>query len=190
MSKTLENLAASFVTETLAKNRYEIYAKVAQKEGYQEISDIFTETSRNEFFHAKALFKMIKELAPEVDEIETPASFPLTYGTTIENLKQSIAGEHEEGEVIYPEQANTAEEEGYPEIAARLRNIGLVEDHHEKRYKAVLELLEDGKFFERDEAVTWVCTKCGFVYKGEVPPAKCPICGHPQGYFKREEDLW
>ena len=190
MSKTLENLAASFVTETLAKNRYEIYAKVAKKEGYLEISDIFTETSRNEFYHAKALFKMMKELAPEMDQIETPATIPLTYGSTVENLKTAIAGEHEEGQTLYPEQANTADEEGYPEIAARLRNIGLIEDHHEKRYQAVLDLLEDGKFFNRDEPVTWVCRNCGFVYEGEVPPTKCPICEHPQSYFEREPDLW
>lgn len=190
MSKTIENLGKAFVTENLARNRYEIYSKIAAKEGYQEIADIFMETSGNEYMHAKVLFKMLKELGSDLDALEVPATIPMTCGTTIDNLKESIAGEHDEGEILYPKFADEAEEEGYPLIAAKLRNIGLVEDHHEKRYKTVLALIEENKFFNRDEEVTWVCKKCGFVYKGEKPPEKCPVCEHPQAYFKREEDLW
>ena len=188
--KTIKNLGVAFVTENLARNRYQIYSKVASKEGYEEIADIFMETARNEFFHAKVLFKLLMELCPDQEALEVPATIPIKYSTTEENLKTAIAGEHEEGEVIYPEFADIAEEEGLPLVAAKLRNIGLVEDHHEARYKALLNLLEEDKFFNRDEEVTWVCKKCGFVYKGEKPPEKCPICEHPQAFFERQEDLY
>ncbi|MDD6535203.1 MAG: rubrerythrin family protein [Methanosphaera sp.] len=190
MSKTIKNLAHAFVGENLARNRYEVYAKVAAKEGYREIADIFMETSANEFQHAKVLFKMLSELGADLDAVDVPASVPLVYGTTLENLQAAINGETEEYEVMYPEAAKDAEEEGHTLYATKLRLIGDVEEHHKERYQKLADYIKEDKFFNRDEEVTWVCKKCGFVFKGEKPPEKCPICEHPQSYFKREEDQW
>jgi len=190
MVKTLENLAKAFVGESQARNRYTMYSKIASKEGYEEIADIFLTTAGNEYQHAKVLFKMIQELKGDVDALEIDTGVCLDYGTTEENLASAAAGEHEEADDMYPTFAAVAEEEGLTEIAAKLRNIGLVEEHHEARYRDLLAYVKEGKFFNRDEEVTWVCRKCGFVYKGEKPPEKCPICEHPTAYFERSVDLY
>ena len=89
---------------------------------------------------------------------------------------------------MYPEFADVADEEGFPVIATRLRNIGLVEAHHEERYRKLLAMVEGDTFFNRSEEITWVCRKCGFVYKGEKPPEVCPICEHPSAYFELSQE--
>lgn len=188
MVKTLENLSKAFVGESQARNRYTMYSKIAKKEGYEKIAEIFLLTADNEYQHAKVLFKMIQELKEDKDEIEIDTGVCFDYGTTAENLKSAANGENHEANVMYPEFADVAEEEGYPVIAARLRNIGLVETHHEERYKKLLDMVEGKTFFERSEEVTWVCRKCGFVYKGQKPPEKCPICEHPSSYFEVSVD--
>jgi rubrerythrin len=187
MVKTLENLTKAFVGESQARNRYTMYSKIAKKEGFEKIAEIFLLTAENEFQHAKVLFGMIQELKEE-DEITIDTGAPLVLGDTAENLKAAAAGENFETNTMYPEFADTADEEGLPEVATRLRNIGAVEAHHEARYNQILELVETGKFFNRDEEVTWVCRKCGFIFKGEKPPETCPICGHPASYFEVSVD--
>ena len=127
---------------------------------------------------------MIQELKEDVDCIDIPTSVGFTYGTTAENLLAAAEGENEEATSMYPEFADVAEEEGFDVIACRLRNIGKVESHHEARYRQLLAMVEGETFFNRDEEVTWVCRKCGFVYKGEKPPEVCPICEHPSSYFE------
>ncbi|WP_455645836.1 rubrerythrin [Methanosphaera sp.] len=184
MVKTLENLAKAFVGESQARNRYTMYSKIAKKEGYEKIAEIFLLTADNEFQHAKVLFKMIQELKEDKDALNIDTGVCLDYGTTAENLASAAAGENEEATSMYPEFADVAEEEGLPVIAARLRNIGLVEAHHEARYKKLLAMVEGKTFFNRDQEITWVCRKCGFVFKGEKPPEKCPICEHPASYFE------
>ena len=189
MSKTLENLSKAFVGESQARNRYTMYSKIAKKEGYEKIAEIFLITAGNEYQHAKVLFKMIQELKGDKNEINTETGVCFDYGNTAENLASAAGGENYEANVMYTEFADVAEEEGYNEIAVRLRNIGLVEAHHEARYKKLLEMVEGKTFFDRPEEVTWVCRKCGFVYKGEKPPEKCPICEHPYSYFELAEDF-
>ena len=184
--KTLENLVKAFIGESQARNRYTMYAKIARKEGFERIAEIFEITAENEREHAAQLFRMIQELKGNVNEINVQAAAPLILGNTGENLKAAIAGENYEHTKMYPEFAKIAEEEGFPEIAARLRAIAKAEEHHEERYKKLLELVESGKFFERDEEIEWVCRKCGYVHKGKTPPEKCPSCGHEKNYFQRK----
>jgi len=183
MKKTLQNLTKAFIGESQARNRYTIYAKVAKKEGFQQIGDLFLLTADNEREHAKWLFRMIQKIKGDSQEIKVEAIAPLVLGKTAENIKSAIAGEHYETSEMYPEFAKAAEEEGLQEIADRLKAIGKVESHHEERYKKLLELVETGKVTKRDSEVEWVCSKCGYVHKGTEPPKECPSCDHPTEYF-------
>lgn len=186
--KTTENLAKAFIGESQARNRYTLYAKVAKKEGYEQLSEIFLNTAENEREHAKWSMKMIKQLKEETgevpEEIIVKADAPTTLGTTVENLKATIAGEHHEKSEMYPEFADVAEEEGFKDVAERLRAIGQVEDHHEERFSKILEQIETGTMFKKDKEVDWICRKCGYVHRGMEPPEKCPSCDHPIPYFQ------
>jgi len=185
--KTIKNLAKAFVGESMARNKYSFYAKVAKKEGYEQIAEIFEITAENERQHAKWLYKMMKELIEE-HGLENPvivdAGVSVKYGNTVENLREAITGEHYENTEMYPEFAKIAEEEGFPEIATRLRAIAEAEKHHEERFKKLLEQLEKGTLFEKSTEVYWVCRKCGYVHYGKKPPEKCPSCDHEYFYFE------
>jgi rubrerythrin len=187
MKKTMENLAKAFIGESQARNRYTMYSKVAKKEGYEQLSEIFLKTAENEREHAKWAMRMINELkengeVPEAIIVEVDA--PTTLGTTVENLMATIAGENEEHTRMYPEFADTADKEGLTDIAIRLRAIGLVEKHHEERFTKILEAIEDGKVFKKDMEVEWLCRVCGYIHVGMEPPEKCPSCDHPTKYFQ------
>lgn len=189
MSKTLENLTKAFIGESMARNRYTIYAKIALKEGYDQISDIFLLTADNEREHAKWLFRMINDIKKKEGsptEIKVEAEAPLILSNTIENIKGAIAGENYEYTSMYPEFATTAEKEGFKDIATRLRAIAVAEKHHEGRYKKLLKELEEGTFFKKKEKVVWVCRKCGYIYEGTEPPEECPSCNHEKAYFERQ----
>ena len=188
MEKTLENLAKAFIGESQARNRYTFYAKVATKEGFEQIAGIFLMTAENEREHAKWLFRMINELRQKIpenpDEIVVEAATPLTFGTTAENLAAAIAGENYETTTMYPEFADVAEAEGLGEIAHRLRMIAVAEAHHEERYRKLLSIVERGTAFEKEKTVIWVCRKCGYLHEGREPPVECPSCDHPREYFE------
>ena len=187
MQKTMENLAKAFIGESQARNRYTLYAKVAKKEGYEQLSEIFLNTAENEREHAKWAMRMINSLKNEngePEEIIVKVDAPTTLGTTVENLKATIAGENHEYTEMYPEFADVAEEEGLNEIAKRLRAIGNVEEHHEGRFKEILKEIEAGTVFKKDKEVEWVCRKCGYVQSGMEAPEKCPSCDHPTSYFQ------
>ena len=188
MEKTLENLTKAFIGESQARNRYTFYAKVATKEGFEQIAGIFLMTAENEREHAKWLFRMINELRQKIpenpDEIVVEAAAPLTFGTTAENLAAAIAGENYETTTMYPEFADVAEAEGLDEIAHRLRMIAVAEAHHEERYRKLLSIVERGTAFEKEKTVIWVCRKCGYVHEGREPPVECPSCDHPREYFE------
>ncbi len=180
--KTLKNLVKAFAGESMARNRYTFYAKVAKKEGYIFVSRIFLETAENEKEHAENLLKFIQELK-EDDSVEVTIEAPVVWGTTIENLKAAIAGENYEYTEMYPEFAEVAEKEGYDKIAGRLRAIAIAEKHHEERYKKLLEAIKNGTMFKRDKKVAWLCLECGYIHYGTEPPEECPSCGHPRGYY-------
>ena len=188
MNKTIQNLTKAFIGESQARNRYAIYSKIAKKESYEQISAIFNETSEQEREHAKWLFRMINDLkkssSEELSEITVEASAPTILGTTQENLKSAISGENYEHTSMYPEFADIADEEGFPEIATRLRSIAKAELHHEERYKKALAILESNTVFKKETEVTWICRKCGYPHAGTEAPDECPSCGHPQAYFQ------
>lgn len=188
MKETIKNLAMAFVGESQARNRYTFYAKIAQKEGFEQIAELFLLTAENEREHAKWLFKLINELKKEsneeLSEIKIEASVPTILGNTLENLKVAIAGENYENTTMYPGFADIAEKEGFPEIAERLRAIAVAEKHHEERYKKLLAELEGNTVFKKEKKVYWVCRKCGYVHFGEEPPEECPSCSHQRNYFE------
>jgi len=187
MKKTLENLTKAFIGESQARNRYTYYAKVARKEGFEQIGELFQITADNEKEHAKREFEHIQELKKEIggdlEEVKVEAEAPTTYGTTAENLKAAIAGEKYEYSEMYPEFAKVAEEEGLDKIAARFRAIAKAEEHHEERFKKLLEVVESGTAFQKAKEVWWVCMECGYVHFGTEAPKMCPSCDHEQSYY-------
>ena len=188
MKQTIKNLTKAFIGESQARNRYTFYAKVAKKEGFEQISEIFLITAENEKEHAKRLFEHIQELkekpGEKLDKIQVEASALTAYGSTAENLKAAAAGENYEYTKMYPEFAEIADKENLPEIAKRLRAIAVAEKHHEERFKKLLEQVEAGTFFKKKEKVWWVCRECGYVHFGEQAPEKCPSCDHPQSFYQ------
>ncbi|MDN5327485.1 MAG: hypothetical protein PWP03_123 [Candidatus Woesearchaeota archaeon] len=188
MNETLKNLVKAFIGESQARNRYTFYAKIAKKEGFEKISQVFLVTAENEKEHAKSLFDLIqalkKKLNVTLDEIEVEASAVIKLGNSIENLKSAIHGEHYETSEMYPHFADVAEKEGFIDIANRLRAIAVAEKHHEERFTHILIELENNTFFKKDKKVYWVCMECGYVYEGEEPPEECPSCKHPKSYFE------
>lgn len=167
MSKTEENLQAAFAGESQARNKYTYWAGVAKKEGYHYIAKIFEETAENEKRHAKDEFAMLGGI-----------------GTTAENLKAAMEGEDYEVQSMYPTFAKEAEAEGNKEAAALFNQIAKVEAHHRDRYKKLLEMVENGTVYKRDQPIKWKCSVCGYIHEGTEPPAKCPCCKHPKEWYE------
>ena len=183
-TKTEQNLLKSFAGESQARSRYTFFASVAKKEGYEQIAGVFMETAEQEKEHAKKFFKYL-----EGGMVEITASYPAgIISTTAENLKAAADGENEEWADLYPEFAQIAQEEGFPQIANTFRQIAKVEAEHEARYRKLLKRVETGKVFERDEEIEWQCRNCGYVLKGKKAPMKCPACEHPQAYFEPKKN--
>lgn len=182
-TRTEANLLKSFAGESQARNRYNYFASKANKEGYKQIEEIFNETADNEKEHAKRFFKFLQG-----GPVEITAVYPAgKIGTTEENLEAAADGENEEYTELYPEFAQIAEDEGFPEIAKAFREIAKVEAEHEKRYLALLENIRNGRVFKRDEAVRWKCGNCGYVDEGKEAPMVCPACLHDRKYFRLKE---
>jgi rubrerythrin len=169
-TKTEKNLKAAFAGESQARNKYTYFAKVARKEGYRYIASIFEETANNEMQHAKDEFKLLKGI-----------------GDTKTNLKAAIEGEHYETEDMYPTFAKEAREEGNEEAAKLFDEVGKTEKHHEERYEKLLEMIENGTVFKRDNPIKWKCEKCGYIHEGTEPIGECPSCAHGKEYFIPED---
>jgi rubrerythrin len=179
-SKTEKNLLAAFAGESQARNRYTYFASVARKEGFEQISGIFQETADNEKEHAKVFFKYL-----EGGNVIIEAMYPAgKIGTTAENLLAAAEGEKLEWGTLYPDFENVAREEGFDEIANSFREIAEVEEQHEKRYRKILENVENKTVFKRDKVVKWKCRNCGYVHEGNEAPKVCPACKHPQSYYE------
>lgn len=182
-TKTEKNLLKSFAGESQARMRYTYFAKQAKKDGYEKVRVIFEETANQEKEHAKRMFKFL-----EGGMVEITAMYPAgKIGTTVENLREAASGENEEWTELYPEFAKVAEEEGFKKIATAFKLIAKVEADHEKRYRKLLENIEQGKVFEREEKVRWVCRKCGHVHESKKALKNCPVCEHPEAYFEIEK---
>jgi rubrerythrin len=181
-TQTEKNLVAAFAGESQARNRYTYFASQARKEGYEQIAAIFEETANQEKEHAKREFKFL-----EGGEVEIVAGFPAgVIGKTVENLKAAAGGEHYEQTEMYPGFAETAEKEGFTEIAAVFRSIAVAERRHEERYNGLAKNITEGVVFKRDKDVRWVCRNCGYVHEGPEAPELCPACAHPRSHYELE----
>lgn len=176
----------SFAGESQARNRYTYYASIADKEGYKQIRNIFIETAENEKEHAKRFWKFLlagfEGELPAAIEIE--ADYPVAQGSTLDNLKAAAAGENDEWSRLYPEFADIADEEGFPEIAEAWRYIADGEKRHEIRFNKLADNMINDRVFKKDEVVLWKCGNCGYVHEGTSAPEVCPACVHPQGHFE------
>ena len=166
-TKTEKNLWTAFAGESQARNKYDYFAGVARKEGFQQIAAIFEETAANEKAHAKIWFKELQGI-----------------GNTAENLKAAAGDEHYEWTDMYETFAKDAEEEGFPELAAKFRGVGAIEKHHEERYRKLLKNIEDKLVFSSEGDAIWQCRNCGHIVIGKEAPKVCPVCAHPQAYFQ------
>jgi len=178
---TEKNLLLAYHGESNNRNMYTFFAEKAKEEGYEQIAGIFIETASHEYEHAKQILKFI-----QTRDIELPAViFPVKgVGDTLSNLETAVSGEHYEKSIMYPDFAKTADDEGFSEIARMLRLIATVEAEHEKRYRALLKNIKEGKVFRKDKAVKWKCRVCGYVKKGRNTPQTCPICAYSHAYFE------
>lgn len=182
-TRTEQNLLKAFAGESQANNRYRMYAKIAKKEGYEQMAAIFEETAINEVAHAKRFFRFL-----EGGMVEITASYPAgVEGTTLENLKAAADGENEEWTDLYPEFARIAEEEGFKAVASAFKLIAKVEVEHEKRYRKLIENIEKDEVFRKEEKVRWKCRNCGYVHEGEKPLETCPACLHKKAHFEVKE---
>ncbi|MCK4285459.1 MAG: rubrerythrin family protein [Candidatus Lokiarchaeota archaeon] len=192
MKETAKKLFTAYVGESQARNRYTFFSKIAKKKGYVIISKIFLETADQEREHGSWFYKMLQGLKKEepFDEMKVlpEADFPTTHGTTVENLKSAIAGENMEWQTLYPDIAETADKEGYPDIAKRVRAIMVAEKHHSNRYEKLLKLVGDNAFFKRGKKVVWVCMECGYEVEMDELPKEfvCPSCSHPRAYYRKK----
>jgi rubrerythrin len=185
-TRTERNLVAAFAGESQARNRYDFFAKQAEKEGFVQVARIFAETAEQERSHAKQLYRKL-----EAGAVEVTASFPVVaVGATAANLAAAADGELHEHSALYPEAARVAAEEGFDEIAALFRALAVAERFHERRFRALWRRVEAGETHRRAEKTTWVCEKCGYTFDGTEPPPKCPACGHPRGHFEPLVEAW
>lgn len=166
-TQTEKNLQAAFAGESQARNKYSYYAGVAKSEGYNQIAAIFEETADNERAHAKVWAKLLGLI-----------------GSTEKNLKDAAEGENYEWTTMYKEFAETADKEGFADIAKLFREVAEVEEAHEKRYKKLLERVKSGTVFTRPEPIKWHCRNCGYIHEGTEAPEVCPACAHPKSFYQ------
>ncbi len=185
-TETEKNLLMAFAGESQARNRYTYFASQAKKDGYEQISGIFLETAEQEKEHAKRFFKFL-----EGGEVEIKTAYPAgKIDGTLENLKAAAAGEKMEWGTLYPTFAETAEKEGFADVAVAFRMIATAEQGHEQRYVDLAENLKNDKVFSKDEPVRWQCRNCGFTHDGPDAPVKCPACLHARAYFELKKRNW
>jgi len=179
-SQTEKNLLAAFAGESQARTRYSFFSGAAKKEGYEQVSGIFQETSDNEKEHAQLFFNHLKG-----GMVEIKATYPAGItGTTAQNLLAAAEGEKLEWGTLYPGFGDIAEKEGFTDVAKTFRMVAKVESYHERRYRKLLANVEQGKVFKKDSPIKWKCRNCGFVFEGPESPEKCPVCSHPKSYFE------
>ena len=179
-TQTEKNLLAAFAGESQARNRYSYFASKAKKEGYEQISAIFQETADNEKEHAEIFFKHLQG-----GDVEIQAMYPAgVIGKTEQNLLAAAEGEKMEWGTLYPDFAETAEKEGFIEVAASFKSIAQVESYHERRFRKLLDNVKNKKVFKKEKVKKWKCRNCGYVHEGTDAPNICPACKHPQSYYE------
>ena len=180
-TQTEKNLLTSFAGESQARNRYTFFASAAKKDGFMLISEIFAETAAQEKEHAERMFKFL-----EGGDLQITAAYPAgKIGSTAENLTAAANGEYDEWSAVYPKMAETAEAEGFADVALMYRNVAIAEKYHEERYRKLLARVQNGTMFVNGAPVKWRCRNCGFIHEAPQAADKCPACLHPQEYFER-----
>lgn len=182
-TKTAENLSKAFAGESQARNRYTIYAKVAEDEGHQYIAEIFRETADEERAHAKIFFDFLTQGLGKTD-IKVDADYPIGLGNTEQNLQYAAEGEKAEWGTLYPQFSTIAKEEGFADIEFALNKIVAIETWHEKRYLDLMNALKNGALYKKNTNQYWKCMNCGFIFEGLEAPKICPACKYPQGWFQ------
>ena len=167
-TQTEKNLEAAFAGESMARNKYTYFASKAKKQGFEQIAALFLKTADNEKEHAKMWFKELHN----------------GIGDTADNLLDAAEGENYEWTDMYSGFADTAEKEGFHELAKKFRLVATIEKHHEERYRALLKNVETAAVFEKSEVKVWECRNCGHIVVGTKAPDVCPTCDHPQSYFE------
>jgi rubrerythrin len=187
MEETLKNLCKAFIGESQARNRYSMYSKQAMKDSLFELESVFNETAEQEREHAVQLSKMINQLQAKMgkkpEAVLVEAEGAAMFGSTIDNLKGSIAGETHEFTSMYPDFSKQAAKDNLPEVAKRLMAISVAEKHHKERYEKLLNAIQGGTLLKKDKPVVWFCRKCGYMHIGLTPPDKCPACDHAKEYY-------
>ena len=170
-TQTEKNLEAAFAGESQARNKYTFFSSVAQREGYEQIAALFLKTAENEKAHAKMWFE-------ELHGVES----------TAENLLHAAEGENYEWTDMYDGFAKTAEEEGFPALAAKFRLVAAIEKRHEERYRALLHNVKTAQVFEKSEVKVWECRNCGHIVVGTAAPEVCPTCLYSKSFFEIHSD--
>lgn len=170
-TKTEKNLMEAFAGESQARNKYTYFATIAQREGYEQLAEIFLKTARNEQEHARLWYEALGHL-----------------GTTAQNLLTAAEGENYEWTDMYDRMAKDADEEGFHDLAERFRKVGAIEKSHEERYRALLHNVEMQQVFEKGEQTMWECRICGHLVMGTKAPEVCPVCKYSQSYFELRKE--
>ena len=170
-TQTEKNLETAFAGESQARNKYTYFASKAKKEGYEQIAALFLETADNEKEHAKLWFKELEGI-----------------GDTAQNLAAAAAGENYEWTDMYDGFAKTADEEGFPELAAKFRGVAAIEKRHEERYRALLKNVETAQVFERSEVKVWECRNCGHIVVGTKASEMCAVCAQSRAYCEIQKE--
>ena len=185
--ETPKNLLKGYIGESIAISRYTIYSDIARGENLIYVSKYFKEVIENEKKHAEIFASFIKNMNIEPTEVAINA--PIKFGSTAENLRYAVEGERFEAKEFYPKLAEIAEKEGFEEVAKRVKILAEVEKSHQRKFAKLLELLETGRMFKRDEEVEWLCLVCGYVHGGKEPPKVCPNCGAMYYHFVAKDVL-
>jgi len=177
--KTQENLLKAYYGESVARNKYTIFAKMARKENLEWIARVFEETAENERAHAEELFEQI-----ENPIMKLPGELEIKpFSKTLDNLKMAAEGEKYEWTKMYPDFEKIAIEEKQPEAMRLFGELKEVEEKHEERYIIIARKLDDKTLYDMDSELEWKCVNCGYIHKGKRPPAKCPVCKKPLTWY-------
>ena len=155
MPTTPENLKEAFAGESQAAQKYTVFARQAERDGFTNIAKLFRLTAEAERIHAEGHLKALDGV-----------------GSTAENLQTAIDGETYEFTEMYPPMLEQAEADGHK--ARRMFKYAVeAEQVHAKLYKMALEAVQNGQDLTEE---FYLCPVCGYIEMG-APPEKCPVCG-------------
>lgn len=162
MSKTLDNLMEAFAGESQANRKYLAFAQQADKEGHPQVAKLFRAAAEAETVHAHAHLRTADGI-----------------NSTLDNLKEAIAGETHEFKSMYPDMIEKAKEEGNKAAERSFTYANEVEKVHADLYQKALNNIDS-----LEETDYFVCSICGYTCEKEAPE-KCPVCGAKSKAFFR-----